>query len=198
MNDQIKIRFLGGLLGVCCILVVGLGYALWNLKTNIKDDGEILQPSSLQTLPDSWSKDWEPWKDPWDSSGHFSSMQKQMDEMMNLMMPGRSIFSQHGFGLSTSSPEISMKETKSAYVINVSVPKGQEIEINTKLDGGVLTISGKVKTTSENSAHGLFGKSLSTSHFSQSLTLSEPIDETAMAVKNEDGYMNIHIPKIRS
>lgn len=197
MNDQIKIRFLGVLLGVCFISIVGLGYAIWDLKTDIKEESTSFQSSS-QALPVPRSKDWDPWRDPWDSSGHFSNMQKQMDEMMSLMMPGKSIFTQHGFGLSTSSPEITMKETKSAYEIDVSVPKGQEIEVNTKLEDGVLTISGKVNTTSENSAHGLFGKSLSTTQFSQSLTLPEPIDETAMAVENEDGYMKIRIPKAGS
>jgi len=197
MNDKFKIRLLSIILGVCIIAIAGLSYYLWNAKHDSVRPSITAVPSSAHVLPDPWPKNWDPWKDPWDSSSHFSDLQKQMDEMMTHMWPGGSIFSQRGFGVSMSSPKVMVNETDDAYEVQVSVPEGQEIELNTELSDGILKISGKIKKITENDRDdGSYDHSMSTSQFSQSLALSEPIDESGMTIENKDGGMFIRVPKV--
>lgn len=195
MKDQIKFRLLGSLLGVCLISLAVLSYYIYDLKHNEELQNPYISPLSPQTIPSPWPKGWYPLHDPWDNSDAFSNMQKRMDAMMSRMLPGGSIFSQQGFGLFMSSPEVIMTETNNAYNIDISVLEGQDIELNAELESGILTVSGKVKNSSENNDDYIQGKSVSISQFSQSLVLSEPINEGGMTIENRDTGMQIRVPK---
>lgn len=195
MNDSAKVKFLVVLLSICFITIAGLSYFIWDLRSEKAGQNTYAPYLSDHILPDPWSKNWDPWLDPWDTSGQFENIRKRMDELMSHMKPGGSLFSKHGIGLSQSSPEITMKETNENYQIDVSVPEGQEIELNARIKGDILTISGKVKATIEESSDGLYGKSISTSQFSQSLTLSKPVEESSLSVEKTDKHMKIQVSK---
>ena len=195
MKYQTKVRLLGSLLAICLVSLAALSYYIYDLKSDKEHRNSYPPPVSSQIIPSPWPKGWDPLHDPWDNSGAFSDMQKRMDAMMNRMLPGGSIFSQQGFGIFMSSPEVIMTETDDVYVIEVSVPEGQVVEFNTELANGVLTISGKVKNSSENNDDSLQGKSVSISQFSQSLVLSEPINEKGMTIESRDTGMLIRVPK---
>ena len=201
MKAQNKIQWLSVSVIICPILIGSLSHYIWtlnnkveSLQTQSSSGAPMLQPS----LPEPWPKDWDPWKDPWNSSGNFSALQKRMDEMMNRMMPGQSIFSNRGFGLSQSSPMVTMTESSNEYKVVVTVPEGQEVELNTELTDGVLKISGKVKKSSEESSGGFSAHSQSTSQFSQSMTLGEAINESAMKTEHNENEIVIRIPKNKS
>lgn len=125
----------------------------------------------VSTLPTPWNNDWS-------LSDHLSDLQKHMDEMMSTMSPGTSFFNKQGLGYSLASPSIEMKEKSDKYEIIVKVPEGQEMEINTALKASNLTISGRVKNKVVETQEGQSSRIFQTSQFSQSIYLSEPIDES--------------------
>jgi len=193
MKAKTRVKCLSVSMVICLVLIGALSYYAWNLNQKI----EILQTqvSAGVRVPDRWPKDWDPWSDDWDSSGQFSDLQKQMDDLMNRMLPGQSIFNSQGFGLSQSSPRISINETGKEYTIVVTVPEGQEVELNTELSDKTLKIFGKVSNASQNNGGDVFGRSLSTSQFSQSVTLPEPVVESGLTVDQKKGEIVITIPK---
>jgi len=154
---------------------------------------------AVKSLPNSVQDRWDPWAgiaaDPLNIDEAFAQMQKRMDEMMNRMQPGRSIFNHHGFGLSTSTPKVNMTESADEYKVVVTVPQGQEMELNTTLENNRLIISGKTKRSSENNSADGFSKSVSSSQFSQSMTLAEPVNESAMTTEKQGEDIVIIIPK---
>jgi HSP20 family molecular chaperone IbpA len=198
MNDKAKIQLLSMFLAACVIFIAVLAYFLWDIKNNGGEQHSAMPALSSQAMPKPWPKDWDPWNDQWDSFEHFTDMQKQMDEMMNRMLPGGSIFSQRGFGLANNSPKVTMQETEEAFEVLVTIPEGQDVELKTDLSEGVLKISGKVKNKLEDHASGLLKKTQSISQFSQSLTLLTPVDEAALTVDRNGREIVIRVPKINS
>lgn len=177
-------------------LIAGLGLYSWQLHQKVQqleNEANRFMGGLPEMLPDFPARDWDPWTDPWDPSGHFAEMQKRMDELMNRMAPGGSIFSNRGFGLSVSSPEVTMKETADHYEVIVSVPQGQEVELNTELQENQLTISGKMRSIKEDKNNST--KAVVTSRFSQTVTLAEPTDEAGMTIERQDEKVVVKIPK---
>lgn len=161
----------------------------------------VASPPQFFTRPDTnlhyRPDDRDPWANRRGSYRHFSELQKRIDEMMNSMAPGNSIFSNQGFGLSPSSPKITMDESADKYTFFVAVPEGQEVELNTELTGNIFKITGRVRNRLENSSEGMMSRSMSSSQFSQSITLSELIDESGMVIDHKDKEIIITIPKIK-
>ncbi len=198
MKVKNKIQWLIISVIICLILIGALGHYIWvlnksleSLQSQTNSQEQLIQPPLITP----WPKDWDPWKDPWNSSEDFSALQKNMDEMMNRMMPGQSIFSNRGFGLSLSSPQVKMTESSDEYKIVVTIPEGQEVELNTELTDGVLKISGKVKRSSEDNSGDVFAHLHSTSQFSQSVTLTKAVDDSAMKTEHNENEIVIRIPK---
>ncbi|SFG84277.1 Hsp20/alpha crystallin family protein [Neptunomonas qingdaonensis] len=201
MKDKTKIRILAALVGVCFMCIAGLSYYTWHMKSNATasairmDQYDPSNSLTLPALPDAGLKDWNPWFDEWGNADQFMDLQKRMDEMMGQMLPGGSIFSQRGFGLSSASPEVKLKELKDAYEVEVILPQGQEVELNTHLEKGVLTISGKVKSTDESVNGNTLGRQTSISQFSQSITLVEPVRESGISINRGDEIITVRVPK---
>ncbi|WP_020407334.1 Hsp20/alpha crystallin family protein [Hahella ganghwensis] len=198
MQTNQKQTWLSLALAICIGVIAVLGYYTWSLHQKIED----LQNRPYSGLPypsfnnpHTWPGDWDPWSDNWDPTGKFSELQNYMDNLMNNMMPGNSIFSQQGFGLSPSSPKIDMENLSDKYVVTVTVPDSQDMELNTELADKVLTVSGKIKSSEEDSSDSLRKKSISTSRFSQSIKLTDPIDESRMEISHQGKDILITIPK---
>ena len=206
MQTDTKFKLLSLLVGLCLVLVGGLGYYSWQLSQQL-DEATSQAPAAvpsypLSPLPDSWPKTWDPRLDNWDPSGRFSDLQRMMDEMLGNMSPGRSIFNNQGFGFSQSSPRITMEESTEDYTVVVTVPQGQEVELNTELSDNQLKITGKVKNSQEQKGNKLFGgtgsyNTLSASQFSQTMTLPTDVDEAGMTIENDEAKITIRIPKVK-
>lgn len=118
------------------------------------------------------------------------------------MSPGSSVFNNQGFGFSQSSPRITMKESADAYTVVVSVPESQEVELYTELSDNRLNISGKVNNTTKEQSNGRFGgtqsfSTLSSSHFSQTMTLPAKVNKAGMTVDHDTSKITIRIPKAK-
>ena len=199
MNADRKVRWLGILAGLCVIAVAVESYYLWDLQREVKTESDSIFAMSLPniSLPKTSLRNQStPWSDDWDIDKQFSQMQNQMDNMMRQMSRGHSIFSQHGFGLSPSSPKITMNEDADKYKVTVQVPEGEDVEINTDLTDNQLTISGKVRQQSSTDSSGAQRQSLAISQFSQSLSLPGPVDNAHMKEEDKGNQIVITIPKI--
>jgi len=90
------------------------------------------------------------------------------------------------------SPTINVDETDKAYIVTVNMPQGETVELNTNISGRVLTVSGKVINTSSGKQTQL----RSSRQFSQTLNLSNPVDEAKMTTEQDDQSITITLPKL--
>lgn len=148
-------------------------------------------------LNDPFSNNWPGFMNPGNS---FAEMRQRMDELMNSMTQGFPFFNQEdfGFGLISSGPAISMTEDSEAYRVVIAIPEGQEVEVNTDLNDNLLVISGSVKSERDESVSGFNSRSMQESRFSQSLYISDAVDEADMQVERNDSEIIITVPKNRS
>ncbi len=202
MNAQTKIRWLSATVGVCLVAMASLGYYAWTAKHEMdmfqaKSEAVLAEPALSLTDPKSGTVD--PFIDPQMHLRNFSDLQKRMDEMMNRAFTGQPFFNHKDFdsvfGAGTLSPEVSVTESPDEYQVTVRVPQGQAIDLNTEISGNLLEISGDLKNSTESNTGNVIQKSYSSSHFSQTLSLSEPVIESAMKTEHKGDNIIIHIPK---
>ena len=193
MTKMSKLSWYRASIMVALVLVAGLGFFTWHLHQKVSR----WQSETAFLNPDISRQTFDPWSNNWDPGGHFAELQKQMDEMMNMMSSPRIPFSPGNLAFpdTAGSPKVEATETSENYKVTVQVPKGEEVKLSTKLDGNTLTISGKVKTTREDSGNDAFASSLAMSQFSQTMTLPGPIDEKGMVVDQGDDEIVVTIPK---
>ena len=210
MTTQIKTRWLGVLLGICLMVIAGLSVYSWQLSRQLQAALPVSDNTWAGNTPPAagGSSNVTPYTNPSDALSH---MQQRMDDMMNSFFSGAHqpfssaffndpVFGASGWGASVSSPSITMDESADEYTVIVTIPDGQEVELNTTLSDNQLTISGTVHRRTENTADQLFGGSntfsgMSSSQFSQTVTLPSAIDEAGMDVKHEDTTITVTIPK---
>lgn len=189
MNTSAKMKLLGGVLGVCVITIAVESYYLWEQDKNVSDQQE-------QTVNASWPDNMNPWPDNWDPTGQIAQLQKQMNEMMNQMSPGQSIFNHHGFAISQASPKITTHEDSDKYQVTIQVPKGDDVKVDTNISGNELTINGTVKQTEQQKDDDSEATSTSISQFSRSMTFADPVDDSKMQVERHDNEVMITVPKV--
>lgn len=203
MNTNNKLRALGACVAACILIIAALSYNTWNLSKEVEalkaaPPAAAVSPKSSPPLSSTWPDNFDPWTGNWDPSGQFEAARKRMDEMMRSMLPGNSIFSNQGFGLSPASPRVSMTDNENEYRVVVEVHGGQDVELNTKVENDVLTISGVVNSSAQKKGSDATGISHSSARFSQSMTLPEPVDESAMTVDQNDEEIVVILPKINN
>lgn len=163
-------------------------------QPNTNNNGQAMPTDPFFGLNDPFSKRWPGFINPGDS---FAEMQQRMDELMSSMTQGFPFFNQEdfGFGFISNGPAISMTEDAEEYRVVISIPDGQEVEVNTELTGNALIVSGSVKSERDENVSGFTSRSMQESRFSQSLYLAEPVDEAGLNVERADNEIVISIPK---
>lgn len=104
---------------------------------------------------------------------------------------------QYNFRQHVSIPEIDVKEDAEKYIIFVNVPGANEDNIAVRMDGQRLSIRGKhvyQKQGSDSSGRISFSESRS-GNFQRSIRLTEPVDQSRLQTKIDNGVLTIVIPK---
>lgn len=187
MSTNNTIKILGVALGICLIVIAVQSFYLWKLH-------QKLDSYQTRSIFDPWGP-LPQLTDPWDPNDHFSEFHKRINELMNRAIPGSSLFSHSGMGLSTPTPKITMNENADQYEITVHVPEGQNVELTTDISGNTLSITGKIHHTDESKSGTAVSKSMTTSQFSQSMTLRYPVKESDIKMEQDDNNIVITIPK---
>ncbi len=157
-------------------------------NTNI---GQPLPADLLYGFNDPFGNSWPGFINPGDS---FAEMQQRMDELMNSMTQGFPFFNREDFGFISSGPAIQMSENADEYRVVITIPDGQEVEVNTEFTGNSLIVSGSVKSERDENVSGFTSRSMQESRFSQSLYLAGPVDEAGLIMEQAYNEIVITIP----
>lgn len=105
---------------------------------------------------------------------------------------------QRHFRLSTSTPEIDVKENDFQYIVMVNLPGADENDISVTLDGQRLTIKGKRHYEKrDRSPNGnIVFQERQSGKFKRSLTLAHPVHQNKMKTRLDNGILKILIPKV--
>lgn len=136
----------------------------------------------------------------WDPLTEIERMQEHMRQLMQ-QGPGAAFGSGSSgngqtFTFQSMQPDISMEESKDAYVVNITIPEGSDIELNTEVEGNEFVVSGKVSSKEENGSGNAKQSIVSSSSFSRSFYLDQAVDTLGMKSETHGDTMTITLPKV--
>lgn len=97
--------------------------------------------------------------------------------------------------ISAFAPQVNTREGEYAYHIDVDLPGVKKEDINIDIHDGVLTISGERNHKEEVKEEDYYKVETSFGKFQRTFTLPENIDMENISAKNEDGVLEVIIPK---
>lgn len=92
-------------------------------------------------------------------------------------------------------PPVNIRETDSAYVVELSAPGQQKSDFNIEVDNDLLTISSKNKQEQTSNEGKYTRREFSFSAFQRSFTLPDTVDEDQINATYENGILSISLPK---
>ncbi len=190
MSNTPSTKVLWGALILVFGIAIALAFYSWQLRSELQSAEQKIaeQGRPFPLLTDPWLSK----SDPFDA---FTDMRSRIDDMMESFSNDK-FFNSPSFDLfAFDVPEISMDESKTAYVITMDVPKGQAVEINTKLEDQRLSLTGVVKDSKSNARGQQSIVSSSVRQFTRSFYFPLAVDEAAMTVEQSDDNITITVPK---
>ena len=94
-------------------------------------------------------------------------------------------------------PKVNTRETGGAYHIEVELPGVKKSDVDIKVDGNILTISGERKVREEVKDEDYQKIESRYGVFSRSFTLPEKVDISNIEAEFNDGILEITIPKLK-
>jgi len=125
----------------------------------------------------------------------FNDIRKSFD-LVNAIMNSVTQTSTNEQEVVSFTPKVNTREGKEAYHIEVELPGIKKEDVDVKVDGNVLTISGErnlkdeVKEEDYHKVESFYGK------FSRSFTLPERVDVENIHAESADGLLEVVIPKL--
>jgi len=125
----------------------------------------------------------------------FNDIRKSFD-LVNAIMNSVAQTSTSEQEVVSFTPKVNTREGEDAYHIEVELPGIKKEEVDVKVDGNVLTISGErnlrdeVKEEDYHKVESFYGK------FSRSFTLPERVDVGNIQAQSENGLLEVVIPKL--
>jgi HSP20 family protein len=92
-------------------------------------------------------------------------------------------------------PAVNVKETESAYEIELAAPGFQKSDFNVAIENGILTISCEKKSQSEKSEETYTRKEFEYSSFSRSFNLPENVSDDDVEAHYENGVLKLTVSK---
>jgi HSP20 family protein len=99
-------------------------------------------------------------------------------------------------GISAFVPSVNTRESEFAYHIDVDLPGVKKEDIKVDVKDGVLTISGERKFKNEVKEEDFYKIETAFGKFSRSFNLPDDADVEHIEAKNENGVLEIVIPKV--
>lgn len=135
----------------------------------------------------------------WDPYQEIQRMQREMDRMFNDAFTrfDRSPDFRHLYRQQAFSPDIDLNDEGDRYVVLVDLPGAEESDISVHLEDQRLTISGKQDYEKQDKdAYGnMVYRERRSGTFKRSITLPEPVKQSGMQTKLDNGVLTITIPK---
>lgn len=129
----------------------------------------------------------------WDPFGDFSNY-------ANHMLPSRTLarWSQLLNDDTSSfqwSPTTDISETNTEYLIRAELPAVRKEDVKVTVDGGVITIEGERKQSTEDNAETFHRVESVHGTFTRRFTLPDNVDVENIKCEDKDGVLTIHMPK---
>ncbi len=128
---------------------------------------------------------------PWFRRGPLSSLREELDDLFsNFLSEGDG-----GWLAGQVLPPLDLSETESTIEVRMDVPGIKPGELDIKLTGNILTISGQRKEEYEEKGRTLYRVERRTGTFSRSVTLPCPVKEDQVNAQYRDGVLTVTIRK---
>jgi HSP20 family protein len=127
----------------------------------------------------------------------FTAMRDEMDRMLERFDSGwprlSSAFGHTGTAVVV--PELDVRESGNAFVIEAELPGVEEKDVNITLANGLLTIKGEKKEQREEQGETYYRSERSFGAFERSLRLPETVDDSKVEARFDNGVLKITAPK---
>lgn len=94
-------------------------------------------------------------------------------------------------------PTVNTREGADAYYIELDLPGVKKEDVEISVDKNILTIKGKREVKKEEEKNDYYRIESSYGSFARSFTLPEKVDVENIRATNEDGVVEITIPKLK-
>ncbi len=92
-------------------------------------------------------------------------------------------------------PPVNIRETETAFVVELSAPGQQKSDFNIEVDNDLLTISSKSSNEQTTTEGKYTRREFSFSSFQRSFTLPDSVNEDQINAAYENGILSITLPK---
>ena len=140
-------------------------------------------------------------RSPFTSGSIFSEMQALMDEMSQRTaitgFPGiaNSRMTFGGDSMLLTRPQIQVREEADKFEVAVTIPEGQEIQLNTSVEDDVLRLTGLLTLANSQQSSGRWISSSASMQFSESIPFNEDINELGVYTTTDESQIRIVVPK---
>ncbi|MFV7789275.1 Hsp20/alpha crystallin family protein [Aliarcobacter lanthieri] len=123
----------------------------------------------------------------------------KFDPFKQLKEIEKSLYNQIGNneGVTAFVPTVNTREGEFAYHVDVDLPGVKKEDIKVDINKGVLTISGERKTKDEVKQEDYYKVETYFGKFSRSFTLPDNADIENIEAKNDNGVLEVVIPKLK-
>ena len=140
---------------------------------------------------------WNPFKasPSWDPFREMEEMQNRFLTLLGRGWPAPRVQPEEAFALTEWLPPVDIEENGREYVIKVELPGMKKEEVNLKVEGGTLTISGERKAEKEDKDKKYHRLERSYGAFQRSFMLPEGTLPEKISAEFKDGVLLVHLPK---
>ncbi len=146
---------------------------------------------------------WDPFDrhiDDWDPFKEMRAMQEGINQMFGGAFRRfeesdefKALFQDYPFA-----PDIDIEEKDDHFLVTVDLPGAEDSQLDVKLDGQTLSISGSVQSESKETDKGkILKQERRTGKFQRIVTLPGKLESDKMTVTSDKGVMSIRIPKAK-
>ncbi|MBL3520187.1 Hsp20/alpha crystallin family protein [Arcobacter lanthieri] len=123
----------------------------------------------------------------------------KFDPFKQLKEIEKSLYNQIGNneGVTAFVPTVNTREGEFAYHVDVDLPGVKKEDIKVDINKGILTISGERKTKDEVKQEDYYKVETYFGKFSRSFTLPDNADIENIEAKNDNGVLEVVIPKLK-
>jgi HSP20 family protein len=126
------------------------------------------------------------------SNLNFPSWSSWLDDIFNRDLP--SVLTSN-FNTGMSLPQVNIKETADAFMVEMAVPGLKKSDFKLDLDNQLLSISTETKEDYEHEEENYTRREFGYSSFKRTFTLPETVDDEKIDATYKDGILNILLPK---
>lgn len=121
-----------------------------------------------------------------------ATLRGEMDELFERMFGS----SEDGMVFGKLSPQLDLSETDGHIEVRMDVPGVQAKELDIRISGNRLTVSGERKEEKEEKGKTYYRSERRSGSFSRSITLPCEVDEKKIEAQCRDGVLTVTLPKV--